>query len=85
MNPLVPCASPVVGDIGTGYLRLTSPKNPSATDVTFHAEVTGDLTEEWTANGTTIDQDTPTLFQAHQNTPIKSSLSGFMRLRVTRP
>jgi endonuclease G len=85
LNPLVPAADPVVGDISTGYLRLTSPKNPDATDVSFLIEVTGDLTFPFTTNGTTIDQNTLTLFQGHDNTPVNSSTSGFIRLQVIRP
>lgn len=85
LDPLVPAANPVVGDINTGYLRLTVPKNPDATDVTFLIEVTGDLTSPFTTNGTTIDQNTPTLLQVHDNTPVNSSAAGFIRLRITRP
>ena len=85
LNPLVPAANPVVGDISTGYLRLTVPKNPDATDITFLIEVTGDLTSLFTTNGITIDQNTPTLLQGHDNTPVSSSPCGFIRLHVTRP
>ena len=86
LNPLVPTNSPVVGDISTGYLRLTLPKNPAATDVSFYVELTGDLTTpSWTTNATTVLQNTPTLLQVRDNAPVASSASGFMRLRVTRP
>ena len=85
LAPLVPAANPVVGDISTGYLRLTVPKNPDATDITFLIEVTGVLTTPFTTNGITIDQNTPTLLQAHDNTPVSSSTSGFIRLHITRP
>jgi len=85
LDPLVPAANPVVGDISTGYLRLTVPKNPDATDVTFLIEMTSDLTLPFTTNGITIDQNTPTLFQGHDNTPVSSPTNGFMRLHVTRP
>jgi hypothetical protein len=85
LDPLVPAADPVVGDISTGYLRLTVPKNPDATDVTFLIEMTSDLTLPFTTNGITIDQNTPTLFQGHDNTPVSSSTCGFIRLHVTRP
>src|SRR5439155_7233623 len=40
LNPLVATNNPVVGDITTGHLRLTLPKNPNATDVTFYVEIT---------------------------------------------
>ncbi len=85
LDPLVPAANPIVGDISTGYLRLTVPRNPNATDVTFYVEVTDNLTALWTTNGTTVDQNTPTLLQVHDNTPVSSSAAGFIRLRITRP
>ena len=85
LDPLVPAASPVVGDISTGYLRLSVPRNPGATDVTFMIEVAGALTGPFTTNGITIDENTPTLLQAHYNTPVNSSTNGFIRLEVTRP
>jgi hypothetical protein len=76
----------VAGDIGTGYLRLIVPKNPQATDVSFYVEVTGNLpTPSWTTNGTTIDVNTATLLQVHDNSPVASSANRFMRLRVSRP
>jgi endonuclease G len=85
LDPLIPAANPVIGDISTGYLRLTVPRNPNATDVTFLIEVTDNLTTPWTTNGTTLDQNTPTLLQVHDNTPVSSSTAGFIRLRITRP
>jgi hypothetical protein len=85
LNPLVATTNPVTSDISTGYLRLTVPRNPNATDVTFLIEVTGNLTTVWTTNGITVDQNTPTLLQVHDNTPVSSSAAGFIRLRITRP
>ena len=85
LNPLVATNDPVVGDISTGYLRLTVPKNPQATDVSFYVEVTDDIMAAWTTNGTTVDTNTPVLLQVHANTPVVSSVAGFIRLRVTRP
>lgn len=86
LDPLVPADNPVVVDISTGFLRLTSPKNPSATDVTFSVEVTDDLTaSSWTTNGTTVDVNTTTLLQVHDNTPVSSASNRFIRLHVSRP
>ncbi len=85
LNPLVPASDPVTGDISTGYLRLTVPRNPNAPDITLHVEVTTDLQSTWTEAGTTIDQSTPTLLQVHYNTPVNASASGYIRLRVSRP
>lgn len=85
LNPLIATNSPVVGDITTGHLRLTTPKNPGATDVSFYVEVTGSLKSTWTTSGTTIDQNTATLLQVHDNTAVGSSGERFIRLHVTRP
>jgi endonuclease G len=86
LDPMVPAANPVVVDISTGFLRLTLPKNPTATDVTFDVEVTDDLTaSSWTTNGTTVDVNTPTLLQVRDNTPVPSASNRFIRLHVSRP
>ncbi|MDB6021306.1 MAG: Nuclease [Pedosphaera sp.] len=86
LNPFTPATNPVVGDISTGYLRLTSPKNPNATDVSFFVELSSALPgQSWTTNGTIIDQNTSTLLQAHDAQPIHSSTNGYLRLRVSDP
>jgi kumamolisin len=87
LNPLLAESNPVTSDTSTGYLRLTAPKNPAATDVTYSVEVTGDLLTptSWTTSGTTIDQNTSTLLQVHDNTPIGSVPERFIHLRVTVP
>jgi hypothetical protein len=62
------------------------PRNPDATDISFYVETTGNLAlPAWTTNGTTVDVNTPPLLQVHQNAPVASSASGFIRLRVTNP
>ena len=87
MNPFVPSVSPVTYDMNSGFLRGSTPKNASATDITIGFEVTGDLktSASWTTSGITIDQNTATLLQAHDNTPLGGTTPRFMRLRVTRP
>jgi hypothetical protein len=85
LDPLVPAANPVVGDIATGYLRVTSPRNPDATDISLLVEVAGTLTGPFTTNGIAIDQNISTLLQAHCTTPVTSSAHAFIRLHVTRP
>ncbi len=82
LNPFVPANDPVTADTTTGYLRLTAPRNPGATDVTFIVETANTLGSSWTTNGVVIDQNGPTVFQAHCEAPIGSSPSGFMRLSV---
>jgi hypothetical protein len=86
LNPFIPTNNPVVGDINTGYLQLTVPRNPNATDISFHVELSDGLTPAfWTTNGTTVVTNTPTLLQVRESAPIGSSASGFMRLRISRP
>ena len=72
LNPLVATSNPETEDTTSGYLRLTVPKNPNATDITYAVQVTGDLTNpiSWTTSGTTIIQNTSTTLQVEDNTPL---------------
>jgi len=86
LNPLVPTNSPVLGDIDTGYLRLTVPRNPNATDVSFFVELTDTLVPSaWSTNGTVVVSNAPALLEVRSSAPVASSAGGFMRLRVSRP
>jgi uncharacterized repeat protein (TIGR01451 family) len=85
LDPLVAAADPFAGDVATGYLRVTLPKNPAATDVVFQIERTADLQTPWTTNGIVIDQNTPSLLQAHDTSPVTTSGSDYIRLQVIRP
>ncbi len=85
LNPFVPANDPVAFDIATGYLRVTVPKNPSATDVTLFVETADIVPSSWTTNGITIDQNGPSVFQAHRDVSVGSADGGFLRLSVTRP
>jgi autotransporter-associated beta strand protein len=65
------------------YLRLTIPRNPDATDVTFTVQTTSDLTEpdSWTDIDTVVETDEPALLV------VRDTLGGplrFIRLRVSR-
>ena len=85
LNPNVPAANPVVGDISTGYLRLTTPVNPNATDISILVEVATNVTGPWSTSGTTVDINTSTQLRVHYNTPVSSSSKAFIRLHITRP
>ena len=85
INPLTVSTNPVIGDIKTGHLRLTAPKNPNATDVTFTAEINADLFSPWTTNGTIVDQNTTTLWQAHATNNVSADTNRYIRLRVSGP
>jgi kumamolisin len=86
LNPLTPTATNVTGDTSTGYLRLTVPKNPNATDIIYAVQVTSNLADpgSWTAAGTTVDQNTSTLLQVQDNTAVNEAEPRFIRLQITR-
>ncbi len=86
LDPTVPEVNPEVEDTSTGYLRLTLPRNANATDITYTVQVTGDLTDpaSWTAASTTGDQNTATMLQAHDSTPVSGAAKRFIRLQISR-
>ncbi len=90
-NPLVSNASAVVMDqekIGANaYLRLTITKNSAATDVTYSAESTGDLTtaSSWSNSTVVVESNTTTTFQVRDSVATSAAARRFIRLRVTVP
>ncbi len=90
-NPLVSNASASVMDretIGANtYLRLTITKNPAATDVTYSAEVTGDLTtpSAWSSSSVVVETNTATTLRVRDSVATSSAARRFIRLRVTVP
>jgi uncharacterized repeat protein (TIGR01451 family) len=86
LPPTTPAANPVQVDINSGFLRLTAPKNPQATDVTFRVEVTSNPTAPgWTTNGTTVDINSTTALQVHDNTSVGAAAGRYIRLSISRP
>jgi hypothetical protein len=85
LNPLMPATNPVSGGITNGFLTMWTPKNPNATDITMRFESSSNLLSGWGTNNTTVDQNSPTWLQTHDNTPLPSARQRFMRLRVTEP
>jgi len=73
-------------DANGDYLTLTVNKNPSATDVTYIVEVSGDLAT-WSSGPsfTTTLQNTPSLLKVRDNIPIAIAPQRFIRLRITHP
>ncbi len=86
LNPLVATPSPLTVDISTGHLRLTVPRNPNATDLTYTVQVNGDLTNAagWTSTGTTMDPSPGNLLQVHDDTLVSGAAERFIRLQVSR-
>jgi hypothetical protein len=84
LNPNAFTATSLVVDTTTGALRLTAPKNPAATDITYLVEVSGDLVA-WTSTGTTVVTNTATLLQVLDNTALSGAPRRFIRLKITKP
>jgi hypothetical protein len=83
-NPQVVALAPVSSN---QYLRLSIPKNPAATDVSFTVEATSDLANplSWTSAGLVIETNTSTQLIVRDNVPASPGIQRFMRVRVERP
>jgi hypothetical protein len=85
LNPLVAATNPITGDIQTGFLRLSIPRNPNATDISYFVESAGSVTFQWGTNATMVDVNIPALLRAHDTNPVPDTARRFIRLRVTDP
>ncbi len=88
LEPLIHSVNGLPASSAAGnYLTLSVQKNPAATDVTFSVQVNDDLANAagWNSANTTILQDTATLLEVRDNTPITGTPARFIRLQVTRP
>lgn len=83
-NPQVVTLAPVSG---SEYLRISIPKNPLATDVTFTIEATSDLANptSWSSAGLIIETNTSTQLVVRDSVPAGPGVTRFMRVKVTRP
>ena len=79
-NPQVVSLAPVSSQ---QYLRLTLPKNPAATDVTFIVEACSDLVS-WSSAGLIIETNTASQLVVRDNIAVTPGVQRFMRVRVTR-
>ena len=80
--PTAANASPVAVSSAGGYLQLTVTKNAAATDVTFAAESSGDLTT-WSEAATVVLTNDASTFTARD--AVTLGPPRFLRLKVTRP
>lgn len=82
-NPQVVALAPVSGE---QYLRISLPKNPAATDVTFTVEATSDLANplSWSSAGLIIETNTSTQITVRDHVPATAGVRRFMRVRVER-
>ena len=87
-NPNLANAHPVVPSIATNapdqFLRVTIPRNPSATDALITVEASPEVEPaSWSAAGLIVETDTPTLLQVRDNVPLSTAPRRFVRVRVT--
>jgi hypothetical protein len=87
-NPNAASGHPVVPSIATNgpdqFLRVTIPKNPSATDASITVEASNDVAPaNWSAAGLIIETNTSTLLQVRDNVPLSPASRRFFRVRVT--
>ncbi|GEP42188.1 Calx-beta domain-containing protein [Brevifollis gellanilyticus] len=82
-NPQVVTLAPVSS---SQYLRISIPKNPAATDVTFTVQATSDITNpaSWSSAGLVIETNTSTQLIVRDNVPAGPGVRRFMRVMVTR-
>ena len=89
-NGIISSANPQVTTLATvsadKYLRISIPKNPAATDVTFTVEATSDLANplSWSSASLLIEVNNSTTLQVRDYVPENSSSRRFMRVKVTR-
>lgn len=72
-----------VVDTTTGYLRLTTPKVASASDLTYTVEVSDDLVT-WTTAGTVVLINTATQLQVRDGVLLTAGSKRFIRLKISR-
>jgi regulation of enolase protein 1 (concanavalin A-like superfamily) len=86
-NGVIQNASPQVVELtpvsGDQYLRLSIPKNPAATDVTFIVEASSNLTN-WSSAGLIIETNTANQLIVRDTIAVTTGVPRFMRVRVTR-
>ena len=85
-DPLAQNANPLVHDLepisGSRHLRLTVPKNPAATNLTYTVETCDSLTG-WSAADTTVETNTANQLIVRDNFSDTTAPRRFIRLRVT--
>jgi hypothetical protein len=90
-NPNIPNSTPMTTDTETvasqKYLRLTIPRNSSATDIQYIVEASSILGSpaNWSSTGLVTEVNTPTELVVRDNVPVAPGAPRFMRLRVVLP
>ena len=91
LQGMEPDESPLAQDTATvgqdKFLRLTVPKNPDATGITYTVEATSDVTDplSWSSAGLVVEVDNATTLRVRDNVPAGPGVIRFLRARVTMP
>lgn len=80
-DPFIANGFPLTVAVDSGYLTATALKNPAASNVTWIAESSADLST-WSTDGTTVLQNTANLIQARDNSSVYEHSHHFLRLKV---
>ena len=89
LRATLPDESPLTEDfvrIGQqDFFRLTVPKNPNATGITYSVQATSNLLDpdSWTSAGLIVEEDSPTVLRVRDSVPVAPGASRFLRARVT--
>ena len=82
--------SPLVFDQETvasqKFLRITVPKNPAATDVTYEVQATSNLKDatSWSNTGLVIEANTTSLLRVRDNVASGAGVRRYMRVKIVR-
>lgn len=82
LAPKSPNALPVTLFASAGYQAIAASKNPAATDISWNAEIAGQL-DSW--GPAVITTNTASAFAARDNVLKSSAAKRFIRLKITRP
>ena len=82
-----PCVTDAESVSNQKYLRLTVPKNPAATDVTYTVEATSNLANvsSWSSSGLVVEVNNSTTLRVRDNVAVAPGVQRFLRVKVTRP
>lgn len=81
LEPKIPDASPITAATSSGHLAFLIAKNPAATDISWSAEVSDDLTHWQPAF---IETNDATTFAARDTVLINAATQRFIRLKISR-
>ena len=72
---------------GLGYLRISIPRNPAATGLSFQLEAKDqiDSASGWTPVSAVVEHDSPSLLQLRDTVPVDYRNSRFLRVRISNP